>query len=427
MSKKPKVILRKCPTYSSESVERIISEGLAELGLNKKIQGRITIKPNVVLAHRKVAPSGYTRPEFITGLLRALEKNSFSSLKISIVEKCGAGVPTSRMFRRAGYYALKREHRVKIQPIEEARKRKVVLKKGKIHQHITTAREIVDNDFLIYAPKLKSNILTQGLTAAVKLNMGILLDRKRMWNHNYNLDEKIVDLLEVGSPDFIATDAVEISIGGNQFTQHAKKLGLIIMADNPLAHDAVCARILHLNPAKIDHLRLAHERGYGPLALEEIEVKGDITLQEIQKKTEAWETGYKKVDEVKTNITVLSGEPYCRGGCQGVFLDWLYMIKDRKPALWKNLPPWTVVIGQYTNNVSARNLMLVGTCTEIKSKVRAKRIRRIRGCPPRHKKIILLMFLKAGILSPMFRLDLIIDAYPLLFFSWCKRFIKARF
>lgn len=426
MSEKNKVLIRKCPEYNPETVEKIISEGLAEFGLQEKIRGQITIKPNIVLAHRLVAPSGYTRPEFMNGLLQALDKEKKEPYQISIVEKSGAWVPTSRMFRRAGYYKLRKKHNIKIQPIEEAEKKTVPLKKGKIHKEITTAREIIEKDLLIYAPKLKSNILTQGLTGAVKLNMGILLDKKRMWNHNYNLDEKIVDLLEVGYPDFIATDAVEIAMGGNQFTQLGRHLGLILMADNPLAHDVVCAHILHLDPKKINHLCLAHERGYGPINLSEIEIKGDITLPEIQNKTKGWETGFVKVDDVDCNIKVISGEPYCSGGCHGVFLDWLYMIKDRKPKLWKKLPKWTVVIGKYNGAVSVKKLMVLGTCSEIQGDVKTRWRRKIKGCPPSHKKVILWMLLKVGIFSPIFRLDLILDGYPLLFLSWCKRFLKRR-
>lgn len=427
MRDKKKVIIRTCPRYDPGIIEKIVKEGLAEFGLSEKIKGKITIKPNIVMAHSKVAPSAYTRPEFIEGLLQALEKEKREKSRITIAEKCGVGIPTSRMFRRAGYYALKKKHKMKILPIEEARKKTIPLQKGKIHKEIRTAREITESNFLIYAPKLKSNVLTQGLTGAIKLNMGLLLDRKRMWNHNFNLDEKVVDLLEVGNPDFIVTDAVEISIGGNQFSQHSRDLSLIIMAQNSLAHDVVCAHILHLDPSRINHLRLAHERGYGPISLEDIEIKGDIALSEIQRKTKGWNTGYIKVDEVDCNVKVLSGEPYCVGGCHGVFLDWLYMIKDRKPELWKNLPPWTVVIGKYQGDISAEKLMVIGSCSEIQSKVKVRRRRKIKGCPPKHKDLILWMFLKAGIMSPIFRPDLIIDAYPLLFFSWCKRFLKGRF
>ena len=248
MEKKEKVILRRVPDYDPHIIHKVISEGLDDLGLSGKVRGRITIKPNVVMAHPQVAPSAFTRSEFVDGVLRALEERASDDSKFTIAEKCGAGMPTSRMFRRAGYYKLRKAHRIKLSPIDEARKKTVFLQKGKIHKKIRSSRDIVDRDFLIYLPKLKANTLTQGLTAAVKLNIGILCDRERMWSHNYNLDEKIVDLLEVGYPDFIATDAIEISLGGNHLTQRGYPLGVVLMAKNPVAHDTVCAHILHLDP-----------------------------------------------------------------------------------------------------------------------------------------------------------------------------------
>jgi len=421
-----KVILRSIPDYDPSRIKQIIREGLAEFGLAGSNRSRITIKPNIVMAHHKITPSAYTRPEFLDGLIQALHEGKNAPPKITIAEKCGAGIPTSRMFRRAGYYSLKNKHNLKLLPIEEAKKKKISLQKGRIHSHITTAREIVDNDLLIYAPKLKSNSLTHGLTAAVKLNIGILCDRERMWNHNCHLDEKIVDLLEVGHPGFIATDAIEISIGGNHLTQQGYPLGVIVMATNPVAHDSVCAHIFHLDPYRIPHLRMALERGYGPLDLSAIDIEGDTSLPSIQEKTKGWKTGFMRVDEVNCGIEVLTGEPYCTGGCHGVFLDWLYMIKDRKPELWKKLPSWTAVIGKYSGDVKADRVLILGTCSEVQGRLEAKKIRRIKGCPPKHKDLVLWMFLKTGILNPMFRLDLIIDAYPCLFFGWMRRLFKGR-
>lgn len=423
---KEKVIIRRSPNYHPEEIEQIIREGLSQFELNSKAQGRITIKPNVVVAHAKIAPSAFTGPEFLDGLISALRNEKKSAAKIVVAEKCGAGIPTSRMFRRAGYYKLKKKHKIKLLPIEEARKKTLSLHKGKIHKHITTAKEIVDNDFLLYAPKLKSNILTHGLTGAIKLNIGLLLDRERIWNHNMHLDEKIVDLLEVGFPDFIATDAIEISMGGNQFTQLGRHLGIILMARNPVAHDAVCAHILHLDPQNINHLRLAHERGYGPIHLDDIEIEGDVSLEEIQQKTKTWDTGFVKINEVDCNMNIEVGEPYCTGGCHGVFLDWLYMIKDRKQELWENLPPWTVVIGNYKGDVSTDRLMLIGSCSEVKGKIEARKRRSIKGCPPRHKDLILWLFIKARLFNPLLRFDLIMDSYFFLFLTWFKRFIKGR-
>jgi uncharacterized protein (DUF362 family) len=426
MAKREKVILRRLLHYEPSKIDEIVREGLEEFDLIPKIQGHITIKPNVVMAHHKIAPAAYTRPEFLDGVLRAITNSNRNPKQITIAEKCGAGLPTTRMFRRAGYYRLKHNHKVTLLPIEESKKTTVSLKKGKVHDTITTAKEIAANDFCIYTPKLKSNALSYGLTSAMKLNIGILCDRERMRNHNYKLDEKIIDLLEVGSPDFIATDAIEMSLGGNHLTQHGYPLGIIVTATNAVAHDAVCAHILHLEPEKIPHLQIAQERGYGPLGLEDIDITGDISLDEVQHATKNWDLGLMDIRDLDCGMEVFCGEPYCQGGCHGVVLDWLHMIKDRKPQLWENLPPWTIVIGKYRGDVSADRLMVIGSCSEIQGKVQARVKRRIKGCPPKHKDLVLWLFLKAGIINPMFRLDLIIDAYPCLFFSWCRRVLKGR-
>jgi uncharacterized protein (DUF362 family) len=427
MKERAKVILRRADAYDPAALAKIIGAGLDEFGLAPRVRGKITIKPNVVMAHHKVTPSAYTRPEFLDGLLTALEERAQGSPEIRVAEKCGAAIPTSRMFRRAGYYRLRKKHRFSLRPIEMARKRTVPLEKGKIHRKIRTSREIAERDFLIYAPKLKTNALAHGLTAALKLNIGILCDGERMWNHNYNLDEKVVDLLEIGHPDFIATDAVEASFGGNHLTQHGHHLGVVIMAVDPLAHDVVCAHIFHLDPEKIGHLAAARARGYGSLDLGDINIVGDISLQEIRERTKDWKTGFIRADDVDCNIKIRSGEPYCTGGCHGVFLDWLYMIKDRKPALWTKLPDWTVVIGKYKGDITADRVLLIGACTAIEGRVKAKRKVKIGGCPPKHKTLVLLLFLRAGIINPLFRLDLIIDSYPFLFWTWFKRFITGRF
>jgi hypothetical protein len=102
------------------------------------------------------------------------------------------------------------------------------------------------------------------------------------------------------------------------------------------------------------------------------------------------------------------------------------MIKDRKPELWQNLPSWTAVIGKYKGDVAADRVLLIGSCTQVEGTMSARIKRKVGGCPPKHKSLVLLLFLKAGIINPLFRLDLIIDAYPFLFLSWAKRLITGR-
>ena len=125
-------------------------------------------------------------------------------------------------------------------------------------------------------------------------------------------------------------------------------------------------------------------------------------------------------------MNILVGEPYCIGGCHGVFLDWLYMIKDRKKELWDKLPPWTVVMGKYKGDVTADRLMVIGSCSEVQGEIQARKRRKIKGCPPKHKDLVLWFFLKAGIINPLLKFDLIMDGYFYLFLSWLKRLIRGR-
>jgi len=149
-------------------------------------------------------------------------------------------------------------------------------------------------------------------------------------------------------------------------------------------------------------------------------------LNKIQQETKNWGPGVIRIEELDCRMKVFAGDPYCSGGCHGLMLDWLYMIKDRKPNLWNKLPPWAVVMGKYKGDVAADRIMVVGDCSEVTGKLKVRKKRRIKGCPPMHKDLVLWYFLKAGIVNPFLRLDLIFDAYPCLFFSLCKRLIKGR-
>ena len=77
---KQKVILRRCSDYNPEKISGIIREGIEAFGLAGRIKGKVTVKPNVVFAHHKIAPSAFTRPEFLDGLITALKARAASPI-----------------------------------------------------------------------------------------------------------------------------------------------------------------------------------------------------------------------------------------------------------------------------------------------------------------------------------------------------------
>lgn len=420
--KKTVVYLGKCDSYDPDAVYRIIQKALDVIPLSKQISGKVVIKPNLVMAHPKIAPEAFTRKEVIEAILMMLQKNGKGITKTDIVEKSGLGVTTGTMFRNAGYPSLKRKYKVSLRAMEEGPQSKVILESGKVHRYITVAREMAERDFLIFAPKLKTNVLSESYSGALKLNIGTVDSKERMFHHHRDLPVKIVDILEAANPDLIIADGVRMSFGGNQMTQHGTDVGVIIVSNNAVAHDMISTRLLNLDPMQIGHIREAVDRGYGPKSIDEIQVLGDCTIPEIQAKTSGLDFGYYPVEQFKSNLCIHAGSPYCIGGCHGVFLDWLHMIRDRKPKLLKRFPKMDVLIGRVQETIQAKQVLLVGNCAPASS-VRAKRTVWIRGCPPSHKIIVLKMMIHFLLLAPLVRPDLIVDSFVLYPIKKIKRWL----
>jgi uncharacterized protein (DUF362 family) len=410
---KYQVYLGSCSHYHPEKISTVLEQALKEIPLQKSISGKIVIKPNLVMAHPRIATESYTRSEVVEGLLQTLQSKSRYIQKIDIVEKSGLGLTTASMFRWAGYKKLKRRYKVQLRAMEEIPQIQVVLKLGRLHKRIAVAREMTERDFLIFMPKLKTNVLSCAYSGALKLNIGTIDRKERILHHNIHLPIKIIDILEAANPDLIITDGIRFSYGGNQMTQAGADFGVMVVSTNAVAHDIVCAKMLDLDPFAVEHIREAVERGYGPASFDDIEVLGDFPLERGRKIVKDLDFGFFPVEKFPCNFDILSGSPYCRGGCQGIFLDWLHMIKDRKPKLLKRFPKLSVLIGKVGGEISAKTVLLLGDCAQASPHIQAKRIVRIKGCPPTHKRIVWDMMVRFLLFAPLVRPSLIIDGFIL--------------
>src|SRR6185295_15461893 len=89
---RPRVIIRRCPTYDVERIRTIIREGLEELDLRP--HGRTLIKPNVV-SSGPLFKDTFTRPEFVEGVIGALKDRGAGRMsELAVGERCGITLPT---------------------------------------------------------------------------------------------------------------------------------------------------------------------------------------------------------------------------------------------------------------------------------------------------------------------------------------------
>jgi uncharacterized protein (DUF362 family) len=384
---RPKVILRHCDTYDTERIRRIVREGMVELGLSPR--GKTLIKPNVV-ASKPQFPHAYTRPEFLEGVIRAIQDRAAAGpegamKELAVGERCGITIPTRMAFEGADYYPMFERTGVKHYHFEEEPQVEIPLThEARLRDYLFTPRPVAEADFFVNCPKFKSHPWTT-VTFSLKNYIGIQDDRHRLIDHDHRLDEKIADLQYIVQPQLIAIDAIEAG-EGRMLTPLPRHLGLVILGNCQVAFDAVCSWIIGVDPRSVDHIRLAHERGFGPIDLDRIELSGDVTLADAQKRASGFKVGLIRVEKYfeGTNITAYAGPPpepertdYCWGGCPGAIEEAIEILRMFDAQCDAKLPRLHIVFGAYEGPIDAQpgeQVVFIGDCARYEGEAGGKTI-----------------------------------------------------
>ena len=379
---KPTVILRACDEYDPDRVERIVGDGMDLLRLRPS--GRVLVKPNVV-ASGPHFPHAYTRPEFVEGVLRAVKARGQDVTEYAVGERCGITVPTRFAFGEGGYYPmLDRVGGVVAHHFDEVSQVPIPLyHEGRLRDVLYTPEPVAKADFFVNCPKFKAHPWTT-VTFSMKNYIGIQDDRHRLLDHDHMLDKKVADLQYIIQPQLIAIDAITAG-EGRMLTPMPFDMGMVIMGNNQLAVDAVCCAIIGLDPMDIPHLRLAFERGFGPVDLSKIDILGDVSLEEAREKATGFQSGLIRVEDyfAGTNIRAYGGRPpgqevdYCWGGCPGAMEEAIEIMRLFDAATDEKIPPTHIVFGHYTGTIDAREgekVIFIGDCAAFKGEIAGQQV-----------------------------------------------------
>jgi len=370
--KKPTVILEACPEYDVAKIREIVRRGLETLDLRP--HGKTLIKPNCVAAGKHF-PHAYTRPEFLEGVLQALQERAEPGAVESwtLGERCGITVPTRFSYSQAGYLPMLK--RVGVRPSyfdEETQVEIPMYHQSRLRDSMFFPEPIATADFFVNCPKFKAHPWTT-VTFSLKNYIGIQDDRHRLIDHDHKLDEKVADLQYAIQPQFICIDAITAG-EGRMLTPIPFDLGLVIMGDNQVAFDAVCCHIIGLDPLSVPHIRMSHERGFGPVRLEDIDIVGSTSLEEAKARAEGFRVGLIRVEDYfqGTNIKAYAGPPpggkdddYCWGGCPGSIEEAIEILRMFDQQTDEKMPRIHVVFGAYEGEIDAKpdeTVVFIGDC-----------------------------------------------------------------
>ena len=379
-----KVLIRRCDEYDADVIAGIIREGMEELGV--KPEGRVLLKPNVVIAHPEIFPHAFTRKEFLDGALTATKTMAGRMTELSVGERSGITLPTRYCVKNAGYPEVMKKHRVKTYYFDEHKNVPVKLaKECRLRDRVFVPKPIADCDFLINLPKFKAHPWCR-LTLSLKNFIGIQDDRHRLVDHNLFLEHKIADLQEVIQPKFIAIDGI---VAGQKMmlTPTPFHLGAIVMGTNSCAVDTVGCHMVNVDPKDLVHLRFSSERGFGPMDIDEIDVRGDFPLEEIQEKTKDFQFCLEHIDDYFAqdgNLSCTVGtfpekhsRDYCWGGCPGALQEAMHIFRGFNPDVEREMKKVRYVVGKVEKPLDLdddERVIFAGSCTSWKGEIDGKEV-----------------------------------------------------
>jgi uncharacterized protein (DUF362 family) len=236
----------------SANIETLLMDGLRLFRL--KITGKtILLKPNLV---EDLPGPVNTNPVLIGAAARCFLR--LGARRIVVGEGPGHQRDTELVIDAAGLRPIVREKRIEFVDLNRNELSKVRLKANYSGLgELWLPREVLASDFVVSMPKMKTHHWA-GVTLSLKNMFGIVPGMKYGWPKNllhwHGIHESILDICATVPIHFVIADGITAMEGNGPLQGTPRELGKIVLADDPVAADATCARLMGFDPLQVLHL-----------------------------------------------------------------------------------------------------------------------------------------------------------------------------
>ena len=276
---KYQVAIIPCPSYDDEKLLNAIKLGWQKTKPPIVKNKRVVIKPNLV--EFSVKRPINTDVRLVKALVRFLQE--LGAREVIIAEGPGHRRDTEAVWRKAGYFDLKNEFNIPLIDLnyDDLQVIKTVSYKDSLIKNLYLPKTILSADVIISVPKMKTHHWV-GVTLSLKNMIGIVPGIKYGWPKNIihwnKIEKSIVEINATIPTHYTVVDGVLGMDGDGPIMGSPKKVGALVMGNNALSVDATSARIMGLEPNKINYFQTAHKNKLGSLKMDDIV----LTASEIE-------------------------------------------------------------------------------------------------------------------------------------------------
>jgi uncharacterized protein (DUF362 family) len=263
------VSVSKAPAYTMDVYDNVYRM-VAEHKLN--IRGkRIVLKPNLVEFDPETTIN--THPLVVHAAFEAFRK--LGAAEVKIAEGPGHRRGTLDMADAAGYFKIVPGFEDAFTDLNlDSVSKRVISRPVSQLKSLYLPHTVLDCDLLVSLPKMKTHHWA-GATLAMKNLFGVVPGGIYGWPKNVlhwaGIPESIVDLHHLFPRQFAIVDGIVGMEGNGPIQGTPKQAGVLVAGTDVAAVDATCCRIMGIDPAKIEYLRIARgEENLGESAFRQI-------------------------------------------------------------------------------------------------------------------------------------------------------------
>lgn len=178
-----------------------------------------------------------------------------------VAEGPGHQRDTQLVLSQSGYAPILRDNEIRFIDLNRDELVQVNLRASYTRmKRLWLPKTVVQADFLVSIPKVKTHHWS-GVTLSMKNMFGVVPGSRYGWPKNIlrwsGIQQSILDICSTVPVHFVIADAIMAMEGNGPLNGTPRPLGSIVLADDPVAADATCARLMGLEPGRVVHIREA--------------------------------------------------------------------------------------------------------------------------------------------------------------------------
>ncbi len=237
----------------SHQLCRLVMEGLRlfDLSASGKL---VLLKPNLVdlVLGRPVT----THPALLGAAAEAFLQ--LGAKEVVVAEGPGHQRDTEFVLEESGTKEVLRDLGLRFVDLNRDDLRKVRLKTNYTGlEHLWLPKTVLEADLIVSMPKVKTHHWA-GVTLGMKNLFGVVPGMKYGWPKNLlhwrGIHQSIVDICSTIPIGLVIADGILAMEGNGPLHGDTRKLGAVVIGDDPVAADATIARLMGLKPERVRHI-----------------------------------------------------------------------------------------------------------------------------------------------------------------------------